>query len=57
LLDGDGQGPGQDPVMAQHGGGGRAAVQQRRVELIEVLGPQAVEAVTTDAWDEVPADG
>nr|WP_245753770.1 hypothetical protein [Geodermatophilus ruber] len=56
-LDGDGQGPGQDPVMPEHRGGGVAVVQQGRVQPVEVLRPEAVEAVAADAWDEVPADG
>nr|WP_218122273.1 hypothetical protein [Blastococcus aurantiacus] len=56
-LDGDGEGPGQDAVVAQHGGGGVAVVQQGGVELVEVLRPQPVEAVPADAGDQVLADG
>nr|WP_241037152.1 hypothetical protein [Blastococcus litoris] len=56
-LDGDGERPGQDAVMAQHGGGGVAGVEERGVELVEVLGAQPVEAVPTEAGDQVLADG
>nr|WP_236835557.1 hypothetical protein [Blastococcus sp. KM273129] len=55
-LDGDGERPRQDAVMAQHGGGGVAGVEERGVELVEVLGAQPVEAVPADAGDEVLAD-
>ncbi|WP_245160799.1 hypothetical protein [Blastococcus sp. CT_GayMR16] len=56
-LDRDGQGPGQDAVVPQNGSGGIAGVEQGGVELVEVLGPQPVEAVAADARDQVLADG
>ncbi|WP_245177477.1 hypothetical protein [Geodermatophilus sp. DF01-2] len=56
-LDGDGERPGQDAVVPQHGGGGVAVVEQGGVELVEVFGPQPVEAVPADAGDQVPANG
>ncbi|WP_245160488.1 hypothetical protein [Blastococcus sp. CT_GayMR20] len=56
-LDGDGEGPGQDAVMAQHGGRGVAVGQQGGVELVEVFGPEPVDPVASDAGDQVLADG
>nr|WP_231486492.1 hypothetical protein [Candidatus Blastococcus massiliensis] len=56
-LDGDGERPGQNPVVAQHGGGGVAGVEERGVELVEVLGAQPVHPVAADAGNQVPADG
>ena len=56
-LDGDSEGPGQDAVVAQHGGGGVAVVQQGGVELIEVFRSQPVHPVASDAGDEVLANG
>nr|WP_083606480.1 hypothetical protein [Geodermatophilus obscurus] len=56
-LDGDGQRPGQNAVVAQHGGGGVAVVQQGGVELVEVFGPQPVHPVASDAGDQVLAGG
>jgi hypothetical protein len=46
-LDGDREGSGQDPVLAEHGGGGVAGVEQGRVELVEVFRPQAIDPVTS----------
>ncbi|SDF34718.1 hypothetical protein SAMN05660485_03171 [Blastococcus fimeti] len=43
--------------MAQHGGGGVAGVEERGVELVEVLGAQPVEAVPAESGDQVLADG
>ncbi|WP_347059719.1 hypothetical protein ABC795_04545 [Blastococcus sp. HT6-30] len=56
-LDGDGERSGQDAVMAQHGGGGVAGIEERGVELVEVLGAQPVEAVPSESGDQVLADG
>ncbi|MCO7219575.1 hypothetical protein NH342_07080 [Klenkia sp. PcliD-1-E] len=56
-LDGDGQRPGQDPVLAQDRGGGVTVVEHRRVERVQVLGPQLVEPVPADAGHQVLADG
>nr|WP_242471126.1 MULTISPECIES: hypothetical protein [unclassified Blastococcus] len=56
-LHGDGERSGQDAVMAQHGGGGVAGVEERGVELVEVLGAQPVEAVPSESGDQVLADG
>ncbi|WNV76698.1 hypothetical protein RTG05_05340 [Geodermatophilus sp. DSM 44513] len=56
-LDGDGQRPGQDAVVAQNRSGGVTVVEQGGVELVEVLGTQPVEAVPADPGDQVLADG
>ncbi|MDK3258167.1 hypothetical protein QOZ86_16810 [Blastococcus capsensis] len=56
-LDRNRERPGQDPVVAQHGGGGVAGVEERGVELVEMLGAQPVHSVAADAGDQVPADG
>nr|WP_244522719.1 hypothetical protein [Geodermatophilus africanus] len=56
-LDRDGEGPGQDPVVAEHRGGGVAVVEQGGVELVEVFGAQPVHPVASDAGDEVLTDG
>nr|WP_245852270.1 hypothetical protein [Blastococcus aggregatus] len=56
-LHGDGERSGQDAVMAQHGRGGVAGVEERGVELVEVLRPQPVEAVPSESGDQVLADG
>jgi hypothetical protein len=50
-LDGDREGPGQDAVVPEHGRRGVALVEQGRVELVEVLRTQPVEAVAADARD------
>jgi hypothetical protein len=44
-LDRDREGPGQDAVEAEDGGGGVAGVEECCVQLIEVFGLEAVDAV------------
>nr|WP_231839551.1 hypothetical protein [Blastococcus saxobsidens] len=56
-LHGNGERSGQDAVVAQHGGGGVAGIEQGGVELVEVLGAQPVEAVPSESGDQVLADG
>jgi hypothetical protein len=55
-LDGDGERPRQDAVVPQHGGGGVMRVEQVGVELVEVRGPQPVDAMPADPWDQPAAD-
>ena len=56
-LHGDAQSARQHPVQAENGRGGQAlVVEQRAVQLFQVLWLQTVEAVVTDAGAQVQAD-